>query len=975
MTTILIISAFLLGIALKLPFVNSPLDRDYGIYGYHALFWLKGRKTPYRDTNENHPPGRWLFYALLIKFFPISRNLFRYSNLVFLVVTNIIVFLIADTLFGTMVALMATVCFAVLSSLPTFVWTQSSDEIQQILFTSLVVLGIVVTDSSNSWLYFGIGFASFMALFFKQSAYINTFPVMVIALLIKGTAWVLFLWVFSGIAMGYGLTWIFFKQQNVNIFNYQYVFALNFQAFKSHLENILYRRKPSAEPEVESPDSETDSQTEAYAMHNNSQRAHRAWIFKIVRSLTLQTNLFLFLTAVTALLSVSQWNSTPVIWIWLAMTILAIIMNRHTMPIHFIPLLAPLAILSGIGLVSGFNWLLDQGGVWWGAGVSTGLLGFSLFLMRNEIQQWIKLEKKGRGHIYVSDQEWEYNSAGEGVGKYLVKQGKPDDQIYVWGPEYEVYLWSGRSSPTRSLFCPRPQVSFSPDPFGAEKDIVDQLTANLPKFIVITALTEGFEKFERLLNDQYFLERKMYGEFEIHKRNDAMLTSISEVKTSKLQPLASIIMLTYNALDYSKQCVDSIQKSTRYPYELIFVDNASSDGTVTYLTELIQRNPNYHLIKNDSNRGFAAGNNQGMEIAKGDYLLLLNNDVLVPIGWLEGLVACAEMDPNIGLVGPLTNWISGWQMVIDVPYTETKDFTGYANKIAETQANRYTPRRRIAGFAMLIKRALYETIGGLDEQFGSGNYEDDDYCLRARNEGFKIMVAEDVYIHHFGSKTFQENNIDYSRSIMKNKALFRQKWSEIKLDWLMEKNGRLTEINAVLVNKGMVAMKQGYVDQAIDFFTEVLDTNPIDGDALFGLGVAYQQSRENDKAIHSFSRCIKVVPNHKEVNRYLGLLYLEKRDLGKALASFTNSLKLDPGDRDLRKTIAEVLIQLERYDAGERMLNSVLTEQPEDIPTLLQIAQLYTKAGQIKYARQFANQVLRYEPMNEEALRIRTVRL
>ena len=98
------------------------------------------------------------------------------------------------------------------------------------------------------------------------------------------------------------------------------------------------------------------------------------------------------------------------------------------------------------------------------------------------------------------------------------------------------------------------------------------------------------------------------------------------------KPLISIIMLTYNALGFTKKCIKSIFQNTKCSYEIIFVDNASSDGTVEYLNSLIN-NTNHKLIINKKNLGFSKGNNIGVKFATGKYIMLLNNDTLVPLGW------------------------------------------------------------------------------------------------------------------------------------------------------------------------------------------------------------------------------------------------------------------------------------------------------------------------------------------------------
>ena len=133
------------------------------------------------------------------------------------------------------------------------------------------------------------------------------------------------------------------------------------------------------------------------------------------------------------------------------------------------------------------------------------------------------------------------------------------------------------------------------------------------------------------------------------------------------------------------------------------MDNASTDGTVEYLRNLVKEHSNYKLIENKENRGFAAGNNQGVAAASGEYVMLLNNDVVVSAGWLELLVESLEKDEKTGMVGPITNSISGRQMVNSIPYTDDGGFHEFSQKIRKAYYGRLTPRYRIAGFAVLMK--------------------------------------------------------------------------------------------------------------------------------------------------------------------------------------------------------------------------------------------------------------------------------
>lgn len=252
---------------------------------------------------------------------------------------------------------------------------------------------------------------------------------------------------------------------------------------------------------------------------------------------------------------------------------------------------------------------------------------------------------------------------------------------------------------------------------------------------------------------------------------------VGTAEVSRQQGLVSIIILTWNQLDYTRQCLHSIQQFTAEPHEIIFVDNGSTDGTVAWLQQQVAVHDNYRLISNRQNLGFAKGCNQGIEAATGGYLLLLNNDVVVTEGWLAGLLECLCSSASIGIVGPMTNNISGLQRVAQVGYHQLEDLHAYAAEYRSRYRHRRIPQRRIVGFCMLFRSELVSKIGLLDEQFGSGNFEDDDYCIRAALAGYQNMIAGDVFIHHYGSVSFQGNQCNYAATMQGNNALFRTKWS------------------------------------------------------------------------------------------------------------------------------------------------------------------------------------------------------
>ena len=209
------------------------------------------------------------------------------------------------------------------------------------------------------------------------------------------------------------------------------------------------------------------------------------------------------------------------------------------------------------------------------------------------------------------------------------------------------------------------------------------------------------------------------------------------------------------------------------------MDNGSTDGTVKWLNKLVREHRHYNLIRNEKNLGFAKGCNQGIEAAKGEYILLLNNDVNVTPNWLSDLQDYLKSSKDIGIVGPMTNNISGPQQVPKVGYSSITDLDEYARSFREKNHYRRIPFRRIVGFCMLFRRELVDRIGLLDESFGTGNFEDDDFCLRAELAGYRNMIAGDVFIHHFGSRSFIGNKIDYRKTMKGNHNHFQEKWNTL----------------------------------------------------------------------------------------------------------------------------------------------------------------------------------------------------
>jgi len=250
-------------------------------------------------------------------------------------------------------------------------------------------------------------------------------------------------------------------------------------------------------------------------------------------------------------------------------------------------------------------------------------------------------------------------------------------------------------------------------------------------------------------------------------------------------PRVSIIILNWNGKKDTIECLNSLKKIDYKNYKTILVDNGSKDDSVK---EIKKNFPNVKIIQNRKNLGFAEGNNIGIKYSlknKADYILLLNNDTVVDEKFLSEMIRLAESDEKGGIIGskiyydklPDTIWFAGG--VIDLKKgifahigQREKDSEKYS-KLKETD---YIP-----GCSMLIKKSVIKSICLLDPKYFA-YFEDIDYCIRAKNRGYKIMLAQKSHIwHKISCSSGGENNLLKFYYKNRNIILFIKKHANKKM--------------------------------------------------------------------------------------------------------------------------------------------------------------------------------------------------
>lgn len=271
------------------------------------------------------------------------------------------------------------------------------------------------------------------------------------------------------------------------------------------------------------------------------------------------------------------------------------------------------------------------------------------------------------------------------------------------------------------------------------------------------------------------------------------LPKASFPKLGKKKPDITVVLLTYNEWEVTELCLRSLahaqKKNPQLCVEYLVVDNDSKDGT----PEKIAKIANLRLIRNKKNVGFAAGNNIGIKAAKGHDVVILNNDTVVAPDWLVRMAEHARTIPDAGIVGPSTN-TETLQSLIGAKYNSIGELFALNEELSSKQRGMWDTVNKISGLCFYLPRRTLDKVGLLDEGYGIGYFEDDDYCLRVQEAGLSLVWAKDTYVHHFGSMSFEGNSLRRDKFLEKGMSHFVFKWGKRALDHIHDvHNGNMLE--------------------------------------------------------------------------------------------------------------------------------------------------------------------------------------
>lgn len=316
---------------------------------------------------------------------------------------------------------------------------------------------------------------------------------------------------------------------------------------------------------------------------------------------------------------------------------------------------------------------------------------------------------------------------------------------------------------------------------SAGKPVVAPRLTELLPFEEVCELAEGHEGFlagiERALAEaaddpRGERRRRLAEENDWQERYAALCGAVEETF-----PRVSVVIVTYGGLPLTRRCLESLLREETWPrLEVLVVDNASPDGTPALLRSVAEADPRVRVFLQERNLGFPAATNVGIAEATGEVILLLNNDTVVPPGMIGRLVRHLVSDPGLGILCATTNFC-GNEARVEPGYEDLEDMPGFAAARARRYAGRRFDLAVAALYCAAARREVIEQVGPLDEAFGIGMFEDDDYALRVRQAGYRVACAEDAYVHHVGQGAFQAlPPEEYQELWERNQAHYEKKW-------------------------------------------------------------------------------------------------------------------------------------------------------------------------------------------------------
>ncbi|MEJ2098717.1 MAG: tetratricopeptide repeat protein [Desulfobacterales bacterium] len=467
----------------------------------------------------------------------------------------------------------------------------------------------------------------------------------------------------------------------------------------------------------------------------------------------------------------------------------------------------------------------------------------------------------------------------------------------------------------------------------------------------------------------------------------------SEKRQDEPKTAVSIIISLDGIQNRVKECLKSIQIHTEEPHELLFVDQGAAKGMLKWARQLVKDKDHYHMIECGRQAGWAGSINRAIQKASGDIIVLAHNDVVVPEDWLKAFNMCLKIEPNIGVVGPMSNRAAGIQQLMDYDEFERIEFESTAKAFFEQNQYRRVVARKLSDFCLAFRSELPDKIGYFDEQFFLEETAVEDFCNRAASGGYQNMIAADTFVYHYDRHPANKKASTNKPVGNDDQKKFKEKWngaqnpeakafqSALFLERANELShkGQIDQAAEVLLNAIGIQPKEqrfylelaqillpakrfqdakdalmempytddhqemrkiellGYAEEGLENFDaaqahieQVFAINFDRAPVLNLKGILAYRNDDRHSAEKYFKRAIESDPGYGEPYTNLGTLSLEADRPQDALEFFEKAFRLTPSDMDIATNYHSLIAEIGEYSKAEQLAREAAVIYPNN---------------------------------------------
>lgn len=280
----------------------------------------------------------------------------------------------------------------------------------------------------------------------------------------------------------------------------------------------------------------------------------------------------------------------------------------------------------------------------------------------------------------------------------------------------------------------------------------------------------------------------------------------------------SVIVPVYNALEDVKNCLASLKENFDFPLgEVIVIDDCSGEDTAEWLKlEAVNHPAMLTLRRNEENLGFVKSCNRGIEEARGNIIVLLNSDTLIPKGFCDKILDCFEKDDSIGIASPIASY-SGTYFI---PCRDADNLESMNRHLDELRSKpKYPTIPTAEGFCFCFRKEISDRTGPLDEAYGKGYNEERDFCFRAVTNGWRCALIDNLYVYHKRHASFGKK--ERKKQLKENDKIFKERWADLikQEKYEIKHNNPITELRMQIYpqyfKKNAVYSKSDFPDKTV----------------------------------------------------------------------------------------------------------------------------------------------------------------